>query len=342
MRATCLLFLVLFCNTSCVELQTGKISILWRKGVGIPRKMRFYVNQTFVLGFISSLLLAIVMNEISGSLMSNYCHAPIAWDWASLCTIQFLYFLWFFVYVHSESCLWYLQDLVLRNLDYMLTISPSIYAQLPPALLAELEKVLDSSSSEPWSQRLLPTPSATLPVVIDSEEEDGDTCGDSRIRNLRVGSGELNLIGEKTSSEGFLLSRDTGGDDAVGKQLRAVRKKLQQIEALELKQLKGHDLDSQQLAKLLSKPALEISLSFLESGVLPPAIAVSKVSSSPAEKEVKQALGKADNTTISKHGGRFGRRKGKGSTGRGQSVDPPAAVKLQEANRDEDFDLQVF
>ena len=229
---------------------------------------------------------------------------------------------------------------MLRNLDYILTISPSIYAQLPSALLAELEKVLDSSSSEPWSHRLLPTPSATLPVVIDSEEEDTDSCGDPRTRNLRVGSGELDFIGEKTSSEGFLLSRDTGGDDAVGKQLRAVRKKLQQIEALELKQLKGHDLDSQQLAKLQSKHELEISLSLLESGVLPSVTTASKVSSSPVEKDMKHAPGKAENTA--KHGGRSGRKKGKASAGRGRSVDPPAPVKSREATRDEDFDLEVF
>lgn len=235
-----------------------------------------------------------------------------------------------------------MQDLVLRNLDYILTISSSTFGQLPAALLAELEKVLDSSSNEPWSQRLLPTPSATLPVVIDSEEEDSDTCGDSRIRNLRVGSGELDFIGEKTPSEGFLLSGDSRGEDAVGKQLRAVRKKLQQIEALELKQLKGHDLDSQQLAKLLSKPELEICLSLLESGVLPPVIAVPKVNSSPVDKEIKTAPREGENTTTSKHGGRTGRRKGKGSAGRGQSVGSPADVKSKDANQVEDFDLQVL
>lgn len=201
-----------------------------------------------------------------------------------------------------------MQDLVLRNLDYILTISSSTYGQLSAALLAELEKVLDSSSSEPWSQRLLPTPSATLPVVIDSEEEDSDTCGDSRMRYLRVGSGELDLIGEKAPNEGFLLSGDSRGEDAVAKQLRAVRKKLQQIEALELKQLKGHVLDSQQLAKLLSKPELEISLSLLESGVLPPLVAVSKINSSLVDKEIKTAPGEGENTTTSKHGGRTGRR----------------------------------
>lgn len=234
-----------------------------------------------------------------------------------------------------------MQDLVLRNLDYILTISSSTFGQLPAALLAELEKVLDSRSSEPWSQRLLPTPSATLPVVIDSEEEDSDTCGDSRIRNLRVGSGELDFIGEKTPSEGFLLSGDSKGEDAVGKQLRAVRKKLQQIEALELKQRRGHDLDSQQLAKLLSKPELEISLSLLESGVLPPVTAVSKINSSPVQ-EIKTVPREGETTTNSKHGGRTGRRKGKGSAERGHSVDSPAALKSKDANKVEDFDLQVI
>jgi len=159
---------------------------------------------------------------------------------------------------------------------------------------------------------------------------------------LRVGSGELDFTGEKRPSEGFLLSGDSRGEDTIAKQLRAVRKKLQQIEALELKQLKGHDLDSQQLAKLLSKSELEISLSLLESGVLPPVLAESKINSSSVNKEIKAAPGEGENTITSKHGGRTGRKKGKGSVGRGQGVDSPAAAKSKDANKDEDFDLQVL
>lgn len=83
--------------------------------------------------------------------------------------------------------------------------------------MVELEKVFDFSFSELWSQRLLLIFSVMFFVVIDSEEEDSDICGDLRMRYLRVGSGELDLIGEKVLNEGFLFFGDLRGEDVVVK-----------------------------------------------------------------------------------------------------------------------------
>lgn len=230
---------------------------------------------------------------------------------------------------------------MLRNLDYILTISPTVFAQLRPTLLAELEKALDSGSGQPWSHRLLPTPTATLPAVVDSEEDDSDTCGNSRVRNFSGMESTEHLSGVKKPTEGFLLS-GTGGDDPVGKQLRAVRKKLQQVEALELKQLKGQTLDSQQLAKLQTKYELQEALSLLEAGILPTKFLESpKVESNLSEKSnAKGVVGPEEGTGNGPRGDRHsGRRKTKGSGGRGGILDAIEAPITKEAGND--FDLQV-
>lgn len=128
-----------------------------------------------------------------------------------------------------------------------------------PEILVNLEKLLDERSSEPWSQRRLPTMTATYPAVIDSDgEEDGAReflkprkCGKAASRPCGI-----------SSDENF-LRKDCTAEQAVSKQIRALRKKLQQIEILEAKQLAGHQLDSQQLAKLESRAALEGELAEL-------------------------------------------------------------------------------
>jgi hypothetical protein len=236
---------------------------------------------------------------------------------------------------HLES-----QDSVLRNLDYILTISPTTFAQLQPSLLVALEKVLDSRSNQPWSHRLLPTPSATLPAVIDSEEDDSDACGNPRSRSFSWLEGMDKLTVGKSSTEDYFLSGNGREDDAVGKQLRAVRKKLQQIEALELKQFKGQALDSQQLAKIETKHELEEALSLLESGILPPTVLQSlKVKKSPGVIIEKSSTGEVGGDTDLKHGPHTGRRKSKGLASRGQGN--PAPTVSKESRSYEDFDLQV-
>lgn len=63
----------------------------------------------------------------------------------------------------------------------------------------------------------------------------------------------------KERSGNFLQPVDDANQE-LGKQVRALRKKLQQIEILEAKMSNGHVLDDQQMAKLKKKSALENSL----------------------------------------------------------------------------------
>ncbi|KAJ0855009.1 putative regulator of chromosome condensation 1/beta-lactamase-inhibitor protein II [Helianthus annuus] len=66
------------------------------------------------------------------------------------------------------------EEIVIRNLDYIFTVSTHAFASASLDVLANLEKSLDSKSSESWSHRRLPTPTATFPAVINSEEDDSD------------------------------------------------------------------------------------------------------------------------------------------------------------------------
>ncbi|KAI5383815.1 hypothetical protein KIW84_070970 [Lathyrus oleraceus] len=68
---------------------------------------------------------------------------------------------------------------------------------------------------------------------------------------------------EKAQRSGSFLQPKDDPDSEISKVVRAIRKKLQQIEMLETKQSKGHILDDQQMAKPQSKSALESSLSEL-------------------------------------------------------------------------------
>jgi inhibitor of Bruton tyrosine kinase len=169
-----------------------------------------------------------------------------------------------------------MQDIAIRNLDYIFTVAAPSIMNASPEILVNLERLLDEKSSEPWSQRHLPTMTATYPAVIDSDGEDYElgellrprNCGKSASRSYGM-----------SSSENF-LQKDCKAEQAVSKQIRAARKKLQQIEILEAKQLAGHQLDYQQLAKLESRAAIESELA--ELGV--PLEASSRVSTvSPAE-----------------------------------------------------------
>ncbi|KAL5708849.1 hypothetical protein ACHQM5_019602 [Ranunculus cassubicifolius] len=151
------------------------------------------------------------------------------------------------------------EDIAVRNLDYIFTVSAQSIASAPLDVLANLEKAWDLKSSETWSHRRLPTPTATFPVIINSEEEDSDT------EYLRLRDDHLRpvskILGDQRSNN-FLQSKD-GSDQAISKQIRALRKKLQQIEMLEEKQANGHLLDDQQISKLHTRPVLEFSLAEL-------------------------------------------------------------------------------
>ncbi|KAK6942474.1 Ankyrin repeat [Dillenia turbinata] len=148
------------------------------------------------------------------------------------------------------------EDMAVRNLDYIFTVASNTIANASLDVLANLEKMLDLRSSEPWSYRRLPTATATFPVVVDSEEE----CESESLRTRDSHAEDFNLREEGDQRLGcFLQSRDDQ-NNVTYKQVRALRKKLQQIEILETKQSNGHPLDDQQIAKLHTKSALERSL----------------------------------------------------------------------------------
>ncbi|KAH7351537.1 hypothetical protein KP509_19G001900 [Ceratopteris richardii] len=159
------------------------------------------------------------------------------------------------------------EDLALHNLDYILTMSPTAFANVTTALLADLEKALDSTSLQLWSYHRLPTPTALFPAVVDSEEDDCNSNFLSRMRSLS--SSELNSVSVERESEG-LFNQECGMNHAVLKQLRALKKKLQQIEALEVRQSKGHVLDHQQIAKLETKAAVRDAILALDPGTVLP------------------------------------------------------------------------
>ncbi|PUZ68510.1 hypothetical protein GQ55_2G034300 [Panicum hallii var. hallii] len=168
------------------------------------------------------------------------------------------------------------EDLAIRNLDYIFTVGAPSVMNASPEILANLEKLLDEKSSEPWSQRRLPTVTATYPAVIDSDIEEDEAR--EFLRPRKCGKSATRPSG-MSNQENFLENNCTA-EQAVSKQIRALRKKLQQIEILEAKQLAGHQLDNQQQAKLESRAALESELA--ELGV--PSEAYSQTSSvCPAE-----------------------------------------------------------
>ncbi|KAL8483855.1 hypothetical protein ACS0TY_026516 [Phlomoides rotata] len=149
------------------------------------------------------------------------------------------------------------EEIAIRNLDYILTVSTNAFAGTSLDTLADLEKLLDLKSSEPWSHRRLPTPTATFPAIINSEEEEGES---EFLRSRDDGRKGQTLKEDGAHRlDGFLQSSDAALED-VNKQIRALRKKLQQIELLEEKQSKGHFLDDQQILKLQTRSVLENSL----------------------------------------------------------------------------------
>ncbi|MBA0874435.1 hypothetical protein Goshw_016730, partial [Gossypium schwendimanii] len=136
----------------------------------------------------------------------------------------------------------YCEDIVIRNLDYILTVSSQAFASASPDVLASLEKSLDSRSTESWSYRRLLTPTATVPVIINSDEEDSE-------------SEEADWI--------LFCNLKIIFNQGISEQVQALQKKLQQIKMLEMKQLGGYILDDQQIAKVQRKPDLEDSLAEL-------------------------------------------------------------------------------
>ncbi|XP_057524912.1 uncharacterized protein LOC130804483 [Amaranthus tricolor] len=170
----------------------------------------------------------------------------------------------------------YCEEIVIRNLDYIFMVSSNAVATASPEILVHIEKLLDMRSTEPWSYRRLPTPTATFPAIVYSEEENSD---DESPRTR-----DRDSVTDGSKKDGYLrfgkfLQSTNDGDQELCRKIRVLRKKLQQIEVLEAKQSKGHVLDDQQIAKLQTRPVLESSLA--ELGV-PIDITVEKSSTSVA------------------------------------------------------------
>lgn len=157
------------------------------------------------------------------------------------------------------------EEIVIRNLDYVFTVSANSIASASLDILANLEKLLDLKSSEPWSHRRLPTPTATFPVIINSEEEDNET-DISRTRDNQIKKKYYKPKNESGHRLDGILQFHDDPNQGISKQVRALRKKLQQIEVLEAKRSSGHILDNQQIAKLQMRLALESSLAELGVG----------------------------------------------------------------------------
>ncbi|XP_021715226.1 uncharacterized protein LOC110683186 [Chenopodium quinoa] len=154
----------------------------------------------------------------------------------------------------------YCEEIVIRNFDYIFTASLNTVATASLEVLAHIEKVLDVRSSESWSHRRLPTPTATFPAVLNSEEENSDSESPRTRDNLSVTDSAKKAGCFRLDN--FLQPMNVTNQE-VSKKIRVLRKKLQQIEVLEAKQSKGHILDDQQIAKLETRLALERSLAEL-------------------------------------------------------------------------------
>lgn len=63
----------------------------------------------------------------------------------------------------------YCEDTVMRNLDYIFSVSAHAVASASLDILASLKGLINQRLSEAWSYRRLPTPTATLPANKDSE-----------------------------------------------------------------------------------------------------------------------------------------------------------------------------
>lgn len=181
-------------------------------------------------------------------------------------------------FIHTLKCPFLLQEIVIRNLDYIFTVSTNAIASTSLDLLVNLEKSLDSKSSESWSHRRLPTPTATFPAVINSEEDDSDI----EIFRTRDDNNGEKVEERNQRFDSFLQPYDPANQE-IGKQVRALRKKLQQIEILEEKRSKGYHLDSQQISKLQTRPVLENSL--IELGV--PVETIGSKSTSPVDQKAE-------------------------------------------------------
>lgn len=211
------------------------------------------------------------------------------------------------------------QEIVIRNLDYIFTVSPNAIANTSLEVLADLEKVMDQRSSEPWSRRRLPTPTATFPAIINAE---GEVSSGSEVQRSRDYHGMMRYAPKCLDS--FLMPRDDSDLD-VCKQIRALRKKLQQIEMLEAKQSGGRCLDDQQIAKLQTRITIESALAELGAPVATHQVNTPSSVSADGKGNRKAQLSKKQ------------KRKSKPSSGKTEIPSPCSSGTAQESESTEDF-----
>lgn len=180
----------------------------------------------------------------------------------------------------------YCLAVAIANLDAVLLEARDSFEVLPEHLLAELEGLLhmrfelpppaqqqqsnDAEAAEPgaphWYTR---RPTAAVPP-----EDEGSTEQEGRRASLRsspskgahlsgLPSGSAASFGSERS---FKSEADATKDAAAFRQVRHLRKKLQQIEALEVRASEGEALNPQQAAKVAQRPQVVAALAALAAG----------------------------------------------------------------------------
>ncbi|KAG2405376.1 PH, RCC1 and FYVE domains-containing protein [Vigna angularis] len=148
----------------------------------------------------------------------------------------------------------YCEEIVMRNLDYIFTVSSHTIASASPDVLANLERLLDQRSSEPWSHRRLPTPTATLPAIINSEEDDSEIdC--SRLRCLKISS-LVDIFLMTSRLQSFNLRKGS----KKGKLSKKQRRKIERINKLSFLELFAQLRDAKDLAFVSKKGGLSMFL----------------------------------------------------------------------------------
>jgi hypothetical protein len=229
------------------------------------------------------------------------------------------------------------QAMVLRNLDYILMVTPAaILAQIRPSVLAELEGLMGSHVAQGgWVPRKLPCATSSKNVPILEEEDDNG----KRARESRIGSEvrEERVVMDVGQAVGIGLVRFLQQKDELGavRRVRALRKKLQQIEALEARHGEGYALDAQQRAKVRSKEDIQLAVEALEQGREPLPPKEAKLSAEEWKvvgfvREGGEPVGAKEEGERRKGKGKAkrGARPGRGSKGRGsESSEAPGLKK---------------
>eukprot|EP00899_Mesostigma_viride_P021858 jgi/Mesvir1/29674/Mv21512-RA.3 len=176
----------------------------------------------------------------------------------------------------------------------MLVPPPLIVEDIAPPLADDIERRLLPSASQPPVYRLAtgihlatgppprllcapregammgddrPTYAASMPSSTSSSSRFADASGGHGARELNA-SQLSSHRGGLSSSRSLFQGRDAAARELhLAKQLRAVRKKIQQVAVLREMQRAGTPMDAQQLAKLASLPTLQATLKELEAGV---------------------------------------------------------------------------